>query len=70
VGVPGRVLLPVAFGLTVVLWTIWIDLPIGSRRTSALAHAIGGTLAGLGLVETLRQRIRDPVPAALLALSA
>jgi hypothetical protein len=70
VGVSGRVLLPVAFGLTVVMWMIWIDPPIGSRKTSALAHAIGGTLAGWALVETLRHRMRDPLSVALLALSA
>ncbi len=69
-GVPGRVLLPVAFGLTLVLWMIWIDSPVGPRKTSALAHAIGGTLAGCALVETLRHRIRDPLSVALLALSA
>jgi uncharacterized protein (DUF697 family) len=70
VGVPGRVLLLVAFGLTVVLWMIWIDFPIGSRKASALAHAIGGTLAGWALVETLRHRIRDPLSVARLALPA
>jgi hypothetical protein len=70
VGVPGRVLLPVAFGLTVVLWMIWIDSPIGPRKTSALAHAVGGALAGWALVEALRHRIRDPLSVALLALSA
>jgi hypothetical protein len=70
VGVPGRVLLPVAFGLTVVLWMIWIDSPVGPRKTSALAHAVGGTLAGWALVEALRHRIRDPLSVALLALSA
>jgi hypothetical protein len=70
VGVPGRVLLPVALGLTVVLWMLWIDSPFGSRKTSALAHAVGGALAGWALVEALRHRIRDPLSVALLALSA
>jgi hypothetical protein len=70
VGVPGRVLLPVAFGLTVVLWLIWIDSPVGPHKTSALAHAIGGTLAGWALVEVLRHRSRDLLAVALLALSA
>ena len=69
VGVPGRVLLPVAFGLMVVLWMVWVDPPASSRKTSALAHAIGGTLAGWALVEALRHRIRDWLPLALLALS-
>jgi hypothetical protein len=68
VGVPGRVLLPVALGLTVVLWMVWIDSPAGARKTSALAHAIGGTLAGWALVEALRLRIRDWLSVSLLAL--
>jgi hypothetical protein len=70
VGVPSRVLLPVAGGLTAVLFLIWIDSPVGPHKTSALAHVIGGTLAGWALVEALRHRIRDPVSAALLALLA
>jgi uncharacterized protein (DUF697 family) len=70
VGVPGRVLLPVALGLTLVLGLIWIDSPVGPRKTSAIAHAIGGTLAGWALVEALRRRIRDPLTVALVALSA
>ena len=67
-GVPGRVLLPVALGLTVVLWLVWIDSPAGPRKTSAIAHAIGGTLAGWALVEALRHRMRDWLSVALLAL--
>jgi hypothetical protein len=70
VGLPGRVLLPVAFGLTVVLWMVWIDPPLAPRKTSALAHGIGGTVVGWALVEALRHRIRDPLSLALLALSA
>jgi len=69
VGVPGRVLLPVAFALMVVLWMVWTDFPLSPRKTSALAHAIGGTVAGWALVEALRHRIRDPLSVALLALS-
>jgi hypothetical protein len=69
VGVPGRVLLPVALGILVVLWLIWIDSPVGPRKTSATAHAIVGTLVGWGVVETLRHRIRDRLSVALLALS-
>jgi hypothetical protein len=70
VGVPGTVLLPVALGLLIVLWLIWIDSPVGWRKTSALAHAIGGTLAGWALVAGLRHRIGNPRSVALLALSA
>jgi hypothetical protein len=68
VGVPGRVLLPVAAGLLVVLWMVQIDPPAGPRKTSALAHAIGGALVGWALVETLRRRISDWLAVALLAL--
>ena len=68
VGVPGRVLLPVAFGLVVVLWMVWIDPPASSWKTSALAHAIGGALVGWALVEALRPRIRDWLAVALVAL--
>jgi hypothetical protein len=70
VGVPGTVLLPVALGLMVVLWMVWIDPPASSRKTSALAHATGGTLVGWALAETLRRRIGNRVSVALLALSA
>jgi hypothetical protein len=70
VGVPGTVLLPVAVGLLVVLWMIWIDPPAGPRKTSALAHTIGGTLAGWALVEALRRRVSDWLAVALLALLA
>jgi hypothetical protein len=70
VGVPGKVLLPVAIGLTVVLSMVWIDSPVGARKTSALAHAIGGSLAGWAFVELLRHRIRDLLLVALLALVA
>jgi energy-coupling factor transporter transmembrane protein EcfT len=68
-GVPGRVLLPVAIGIVVVLALIWINSPVGPRKTSAIAHAIGGTLAGWAVVEALRHRIRDWRSVALLALS-
>jgi hypothetical protein len=63
------VLLPVAFGILVALALIWIDSPVGPRKTSAIAHAIGGTLAGWAVVETLRNRIRHRLTVALLALS-
>ena len=69
-GVPGKVLLPVALGLVVVLFMVWIKPPAGSWTTSALAHAIGGTLAGWALVEALRHRGHDGLTVALLALAA
>jgi hypothetical protein len=69
VGVPGRVLLPVSCGLLAALWMIWIDPPAGARKTSALAHTLGGGLAGWALVAALRHRIRNPLSVAFLALS-
>jgi hypothetical protein len=69
VGVPGRVLLPAALGLVVVLWIVWVDPVTSPRKTSALAHTIGGTLVGWALAEALRQRISDWLVVALLALS-
>lgn len=69
VGVPGRVLLPVALGFMVVLLMVWIDPSATSWKTSAFAHAIGGSLVGWTLVEALRGRIRDWPSVALAALS-
>jgi hypothetical protein len=70
VGLPGWVLLSVAFGLAAVLWLLWIDSPVGWRKTSALAHTIGGALAGWALVEGLTRRIGKGRAMALLAVSA
>ena len=70
VGVPGKALRPVALGLVAVLWMVWIDPPASSRKTSAIAHASVGALAGWALVEALRPRVRDWLAVALLALSA
>jgi len=69
VGVPGRVLLPVAFGFMVVLLMVWIDPSGASWKTSAFAHAVGGSLVGWTLVEALRRRIRDWPSVALTALT-
>ena len=69
VGVPGRVLLPVAFGFMVVLLVVWIDPDGTSWKTSAFAHAVGGSLVGWTLVEALRHRIRDRLSVALAALT-
>jgi len=68
VGVPGRVLLPVALGLVVVLWMVWVDPPASSRKTSAMAHVIGGILAGCAVVETLRRWIADRFAVSVVAL--
>jgi hypothetical protein len=68
VGMPGRVLLPVAFGFMVIVWMALIDPPASSRKTSAFAHALGGSLIGWALVEALRRRHRDWLSVALVAL--
>ena len=68
-GVPGKTLLPVALGLVVVLWMVWIDPPASWRKTSAIAHASVGALAGWALVKALRPRVGDWLTVALLALS-
>ncbi len=64
VGISGLTLLPVALGLAAILYFVWIDPPAGSRKTSALAHAAGGALAGMALAATLRRRIAWPLWAA------
>jgi hypothetical protein len=70
VGVPGRVLIPVAFGFMLVLFVVRIDPSATSWKTSAFAHAVGGSLVGWTLVEALRRRIRDWRRVALAALTA
>jgi hypothetical protein len=69
VGVRGRVLLPVAFGFMAVLLMMWIDPSAASWKTSAFAHAVGGSLVGWTLVEALRPRIRDWPSVALAAVA-
>jgi len=56
--VPGPVMLAVALGVLAILWMVWVDPPTSSRRTSALAHAGGGALAGWALATTLLARGR------------
>jgi predicted outer membrane lipoprotein len=69
VRVPGTVLLAVAFGLTAVLWMVWVDPLASARKTSALAHAMGGFVVGWACVETLLRRVRNLLSVAILALS-
>jgi hypothetical protein len=59
-GFSNRALVPLAFGLVVILWMVWIDPPASSRKTSALAHGAGGLLIGWALAEYLRVRIPWP----------
>lgn len=73
IGIPGRVLLPVALGLAVLLYVVWIaDLPISPRKVTSAAHATGGLLVGWAFAELLRRRIDWPgwAVAALAAVFA
>ena len=68
-GFSNRALVPVAGGLVAILWMVWIDPPASSHKTSALAHAAGGTLIGWALSEYLRGRLAWPLWG-MLALAA
>jgi hypothetical protein len=59
-GFSNRALVPLALGLVVILWLVWIDPPASSRKTSAIAHAAGGALVGWALAEYLRARVAWP----------
>jgi hypothetical protein len=60
-GVSGMTLLGVALGLAFVLWLVWVHPPGGARKTSALAHGVGGALAGWAFAVTLRRRLAWPL---------
>jgi hypothetical protein len=60
IGFSNRALVPVAIGLVLILWMVWIDPPTTSRRVTTLAHAAGGALVGWALSEYLRGRLRWP----------
>jgi len=59
-GFSNRALVPVAAGLVLILWMVWIDPPASSHKTSALAHAGGGALVGWALADYLRGRLAWP----------
>lgn len=60
VGFSDRALVPVALGVVALLWVVWIQQPGDSHQTSALAHGLGGVLAGWALAEFLRGRVAEP----------
>ena len=68
-GFSNRALVPVALGLVVILWMVWIEPPASSHKTSALAHSAGGALVGWAVAEYLRTRVAWPIWA-LAALAA
>lgn len=55
-GISGPIMLVVALGVLAILWMVWVDPPSTSRRTSALAHGLGGALAGWALATSLHAR--------------
>jgi hypothetical protein len=59
-GFSNLALVPLALGVVVLLWLVWIDPPAGPVRTGALAHAGGGLLVGWAVAEFLRGRLSWP----------
>jgi hypothetical protein len=58
---PNRALVPLAVGLVVILWMVWVDPPASARKTSAIAHGAGGGLIGWAVSEYLRTRVAWPL---------
>jgi hypothetical protein len=55
-------LVPLAFGLVVLLWLVWVNPPpLTDHQTSALAHGSGGLLVGWAVSEYLRGRVEWPL---------
>ncbi|MFI5122352.1 MAG: hypothetical protein ACHQJ5_05610 [Vicinamibacteria bacterium] len=61
-GFSNRALVPLAFGLVVLLWLVWVNPPpLTDHQTSALAHGSGGLLVGWAVSEYLRGRVEWPL---------
>ena len=61
-GFSNRALVPLTFGLVVLLWILWVDPPpLSNHQISALAHGSGGLLVGWALSEYLRGRLEWPL---------
>lgn len=61
-GFSNRALVPLAAGLVILLWVLWVDAPpLTSHQLSAIAHGTGGILVGWAVSEFLRGRARWPV---------
>jgi hypothetical protein len=69
-GFSNRALVPLGFGLTALLWFVWVDPVASGPKTSALAHLGGGALVGWALSEFLRTRIAWPYWAAFALTAA
>ncbi len=65
-GFSNRALVPLALGLVALLWFVWSASAEDARRTSTVAHFVGGGLAGWAIAEFLRSHMRG----AALALAA
>jgi hypothetical protein len=62
VGFSNRALVPVAGGLVVLLWVLWVHPPsLSDHKMSAMAHGLGGVLVGWAVAEYLRGRIDWPL---------
>lgn len=61
-GFSNRALVPLAAGLVVLLWVLWVHPPpLTGHQTSAIAHASGGLLVGWAVSEFLRHRVDWPL---------
>ena len=61
VGFSNLALVPLAGGLVILLWMLWVDPPLDSHSTGAIAHAVGGLLVGWAVAEFLRGRADWPM---------
>ncbi|MDX6583373.1 MAG: hypothetical protein QOI10_2557 [Solirubrobacterales bacterium] len=62
VGFSNRALVPVAAGLVILLWILWVHPPsLSDHKMSALAHGTGGLLIGWAVAEYLRGRVEWPL---------
>ncbi len=70
-GFSNRALVPLAFGLVVLVWLVWDASPDNARLTSTLAHFVAGGLAGWAIAEFLRSHnLLAPLALALATLTA
>lgn len=61
-GFSNRALVPLAAGLVVLLWVLWVEAPpLSSHELSAIAHGTGGILVGWAVSEFLRGRAEWPL---------
>jgi len=69
-GFTNRALVPLAAGVVVLLWWVWIHPSEDPQMANAVAHGAGGALAGWAFAEYLRGRLASPlwVFAALLGV--